>query len=330
MAEKQATILNEFPRERFNVLIPVQSLQALSSLQKPVVNKVELDVRLDQAGKPVGKDIYMEQNGEWAITKVGGMKLAAAANISIVESKQIHPEACNRCMEMAKYSGIAPACGNCESRYNVAFSVSIRVPELSGGFRVVSGTREIDCVLEKAHMTDNQYKRFLPHRAAMAESKAFMRALRNALGLQGTYTYNDIKKPFVVAHIVPDLDNPLIQHAAAQSMLQSMGMLFEVPDAASPAALPASIQEDALSQAQLPPALDQGQETGQANPAESIPEFLLETGVPICSGCSSMIQPSGNWTPEAIGKYSIQRFGRPLCPACQKDAIILAKGGTTA
>lgn len=315
--EKQATILNEFPREHFNVLIPVQSLQAISSMQKPVINRVELDVRLDQAGRPVGKDIYKEQNGEWAISKVGGMKLSAAANISVVDSKQIHPESCARCMEVAKISSAAPACGNCESRYNVAFSVSIRVPELSGGFRIVTGTREIDGVIEKARMKEGQYSNFLPHRVSIAESKAFMRALRSALGLQSTYTYDDIKKPFVVAHIVPDLDNPLIQQLAAQNMLQSMGILYEIPDTATRSSLPPT-DINYASQAQLPPAQDPVEPDNKAKD-DTVPDYLFDEQLPICSECFSVIQASGNWTPEKIDEFSRKRYGRPLCVSCQRD-----------
>lgn len=42
----------------------------------------------------------------------------------------------------------------------------------------------------------------------MAESKAFMRAIRAALGLAGTYAYEELKKPFVVARVVPNLGRP--------------------------------------------------------------------------------------------------------------------------
>ena len=75
--------------------------------------------------------------------------------------------------------------------------MTIRVPEPSGGFRLMKATKEIDCTLEAAGMKDGangqQFRRFLPHRTAMAESKAFMRAIRAALGLAGTYAYEELK-----------------------------------------------------------------------------------------------------------------------------------------
>ena len=108
----------------------------------------------------------------------------------------------------------------------------------------MKATKEIDCTLEAASMKDGatgqQYRRFLPHRTAMAESKAFMRAIRAALGLAGTYKLPDLKKPFIVARVVPNLDAPEIKQAVAGSYLQSMGLLFETPAAPAPAAAPAA------------------------------------------------------------------------------------------
>lgn len=333
MAQQQGhTVLNDFPRDQFNVLIPVQSLQAISAMQKIVINRVELDTRIGpkkvrtkngdiMKDLPIGNDIYQERNGEYAITKVGGMKLAAAANISIVKTEKIMPDSCVRCSEIAAATKVAPSCGSCASRFNSAYTVTIRVPELSGGFRLISGTKEIDVELEKGRMTEFQFKEYLPNAAAQAESKAFMRALRMALGLQGTYPYEEIQKPFIVAHVVPDLDNPVIQQMAAQNMLQSMGMLYETTEpvgiSAPPQQLPAA-EDMPPKQAQLPPAQDP---VVRDNPdaGDPLPEYLQEPQIPICSACSSMIQGSGNWTPEAIEGYSKKRFGRALCVACQRD-----------
>lgn len=160
--------LNEYPPDKFNVLIPVTTMQVMSNLQRIIVNKVQLDV----ADPENSKDIYREKSsGKYAITKVGGMKLAAAANISIVETESGMTDGCKRCVDMARAVGKPKACGTCPARYDVAVTVTIRVPEPSGGFRLMKATKEIDCAAEKESMTEAQYKRFLPHRTAMAESK---------------------------------------------------------------------------------------------------------------------------------------------------------------
>ena len=91
--------LNEYPPDKFNVLIPVTTMQVMSNLQRIIVNKVQLDV----ADPENSKDIYREKSsGKYAITKVGGMKLAAAANISIVETESGMTDGCKRCVDMAR------------------------------------------------------------------------------------------------------------------------------------------------------------------------------------------------------------------------------------
>lgn len=38
---------------------------------------------------------------------------------------------------------------------------------------------------------------------------------------------------------------------------------------------------------------------------------------PICADCGNPVQPAGNYTAEAVADYGMQRWGRPLCAACQ-------------
>ena len=328
--------LNQYPRERYNVLVPVTTMQVASNLQRITVSEVQLDTRQDNTNKGPSKDIYFEKSsGAFAITKVGGMKLAAAANISIVDTTPGRTEGCQRCIEMARATGKPRVCGNCEHVHDVAVTVTIRVPEPSGGFRLMKATREIDCTLEAATMKDGasgqQYRRFLPHRTAMAESKAFMRAIRAALGLAGTYQMEDLRKPFIVARVVPNLDAPEIKQAVAGSYLQSMGMLFEMPAAQTAASLPAPpAAEDVPAYedeqpGQLP--WDEAPEEPAGYPGDWPPEPEPPQGI-YCSSCRREItggqsRNGRNWTPEDIAGYSQRTFGRVLCPESQERA----KGG---
>ena len=119
---------------------------------------------------------------------------------------------------------------------------------------MMKATKEVDVTAEKQGMTDKQYNRFLPHRAAMAESKAFMRALRAALGLAGGYSLEELRRPFIIARVVPNLDAPEIKDAVASSYLASMGLLFEAPQ-----------QRQALPTASAPQLPQQA--------AEEVPEY---------------------------------------------------------
>lgn len=316
--------LNKYPADRYNVLVPVTTLQAESNLQKITVSEVQLDTRQSYDNKGPSKDIYFEKTSNaYAITKVAGMKLAAAANISIISTTPGRTEGCQRCIEMARVTGKPAVCGTCPHTYDVAVTVTIRVPEPSGGFRIMSATKEIDCVLTSQSMTDAQYKRFLPHRTAMAESKAFMRAIRAALGLAGTYNLDDLKKPFIVARIVPNLDAPEIKNAVANSYLQSMGLLFEMPDAKPQIAAPAQPKqvvqpfpdEDGMTP---PPPI-------AAQPRQIAPAAQPRTAPLVCADCGQIIQDTpmrngGTFKAASIAEYSSKAYGRVLCIECQHRA----------
>lgn len=331
--------LNKYPTDRYNVLVPVTTMQAASNLQRIVVSEVQLDTRQDNTNRGPSKDIYFEKSsGAFAITKVGGMKLAAAANISIVDTTPGRTEGCQRCIEMARASGKPRVCGNCEHVHDVAVTVTIRVPEPSGGFRLMKATKEIDCTLEAASMKDGatgqQYRRFLPHRTAMAESKAFMRAIRAALGLAGTYKLPDLKKPFIVARVVPNLDAPEIKQAVAGSYLQSMDLLFETPAAPMQAALPPAQQaeevqpyEDEGCEAPPPPEDYEEPDTGWQEPYYEEPPAPHQQPQPgiYCADCRKEITAVNTrngavWTPDDIAGYSQRVFGRILCNECQRKA----------
>ncbi|MCI8442542.1 MAG: hypothetical protein HFG27_08430 [Provencibacterium sp.] len=297
--------LNDYPRDKYNVLIPVSTMQVMNDLQKIIVNQVQLDP------DPKGADIYLEKSsGKYAITKVGGMKLSAAANISVVSTEKVMTDGCKRCVEMARATGKAQSCGTCPHRQDLATTVSIRVPEPGGGFRIISATREINCEIEKSAMTDAQYKRFYPHRAAIAESKAFMRAIRAALGLAAVYTLEEIKRPFIIAHVVPNLDAPEIRAAVAQGYLQSMGLLFERPAAAAlpgREAVPAEhLTDDAPLALEAPDFPEE-----PAEPAGIEDYAIPADGPPLeCADCGKDIT-------QKVFDYSANKYGRPLCFVCQ-------------
>ena len=325
--------LNKYPADRYNVLV-----------QKITVSEVLLDTRQSYDNKGPSKDIYFEKSSNaYAITKVGGMKLAAAANISIISTTPGRTEGCQRCIEMARVTGKPAVCGTCPHTYDVAVTVTIRVPEPSGGFRIMSATKEIDCVLTSQSMTDAQYKRFLPHRTAMAEGKAFMRAIRAALGLAGTYNLDDLKKPFIVARIVPNLDAPEIKNAVASSYLQSMGLLFEMPDAKPQIAAPAQPEqivqpfpdEDGVTPPpqEFPPEPQEPEPQqwqpapppAAAQPRQIAPAAQPRTAPLVCADCGQIIQDTpmrngGTFKAASIAEYSSKAYGRVLCIECQHRA----------
>jgi hypothetical protein len=321
--------LNNYPHDKYNVLIPVRSMQVLSNMHKIIVNEVLLDTNLDENGKVTGNDIYKEKSsGKYAVTKVGGTKLAAAANISVVSSEEVTPDVCEKCVKMAQAIKQAPQCGNCSHQYDVKYLVTVRVPEPGGGFRLISKSKEIDCELTRAEMKkrDNygkeaEYNRFLPHRKSICESKAFMRCVRDALGLAAGYTIEEIRKPFVIAHVVPNLDNPVIQTAIASNYLASMGMLFENPDSQKALTTPEPSENyNRQDVPALPAATEDYSEADYAN-GEPEPDKI------VCADCQQEVvggtaADGRPYTAKEVADYSISAHGRFLCNNCMK------KGGT--
>ena len=254
--------LNKYPPDKYNVLVPVTSMQALSNMQRIIVNEVSLDTTVEHGS---GREIYYDkQTGKYAITSIGGARLAAAANISIVHTESVRTDVCEKCIEMAKATGNVQACGSCPHVYDVKMVVTVRVPEPSGGFRMISKSKEIDCSIEKASQSEKQYRKFLPHRASIAETKAFMRCIRSALGLAQGYTMQELKKPFIIAHIVPNLDAPEMRNALINNSLRDMGLLFERPGETAEPGCSQQFQEPAA----LPGSTDTGSYAG----------LLTETG----------------------------------------------------
>ena len=75
-------------------------------------------------------------------------------------------------------------------------------------------------------MTNKQKAEFLKHLPQICEAKALNGAIRTALHIKGTYTLEELKKPFVVAYLVPNLNNKDVKSAAIENMFQSSGNLF--------------------------------------------------------------------------------------------------------
>ena len=342
--------LNSFDPNFFNVLMPVTKMAAPSDLQRVMVNVVHLDCRQDQNNNGPSKDIYYEKScGKFAITKVAGMKLAAAANISIAETATGRSQACERCIDMARATGKHQTCGTCPHVYDTKVSVTLRVPEPSGGFRLMTASREFDTVTECGDsMSEKQRQRVIANRAAVCESKAFMRAIRAALGLAGSYTMQDIQKPFVIAHIVPNFNAPEIREVMAANVMQNMGMLFTPTGGTTAAALPEAQHREFVDD-DTPPATftdptvieDDFNEPvyGPGGPYAQTGNPYAHTGnpyaqagrppqipggnqKPVCADCGSIVTEHqtqrGTMTVDAIVRYSQQNLGCVVCYNCQQ------------
>ena len=395
---KEFIHLNAYPADKYNVLVPVTLMEATSKSQRILVNQVQLDTTVDSDN--VGRDIYKlnkdHKDKRYAITKVGIMKLAAAANISVVSTKDEQPTVCKRCLEVMKAINKAKSCGTCPHVHDVRSVVEIQVPEPGGGFRYITKEKELDFTIEKKSKGDKgeaRVNKIMEHRVSIASTGAFLRCIRDALGVASSYTLEDLKKPFVVARLAPNLDAPenrdLLkgyysqtlgltagQHTLAEPQgknpptLESPARSIPAPDPGVPLQNPSSdplhnpgFSDSAGSHQNHPSALDSPYQNSvnsmaSASPllthntmASNMPEddfddfddllgdeegelpWDQDQGEIFCEGCGSEITEVKKnkklWTPELLRDFSLKRFGKCLCVACQKAASQKAasKGG---
>ncbi len=308
-----AAAINDYPTEKYNRLFPA-TLTQLSPLHKVMVNLVQLDPT-ENAG-----DVYKQKSGGVSLTKVACLKLMTAANVIMEDSKPIMPKACQRCVEIAKQTRLAPQCGGCDTKNDVAYQVSILVPEPSGGHRRYIATKEISRV-EFVAKNGGEGKAPVEHMAAQCETKALLRALRAGLGLKGAYPPAELRKPFAVALVVLNTTDPELKAALIQRYASGVDTLFgtpTLPQIGRPdsQALNVGVTEMAVGEELVVEGEDP--EIGE-NPSDEMPPWMDAQQINVCQGCDQIINPKGNWSVEAIIKYSEDNFGKRLCPVCQAE-----------
>lgn len=321
MSETALAIAKDYPAEKFNLLIPVRTMQELSPLHKVVINEVQI------SSDPKQKDTY-SQSGGLALTKNGLMKLMAAANIQIIDSRPVPTQRCNKCIEIAQRTRQAPKCFECPYIDDVAHQVTIAVPEPSGTYRTVRATKEIRMEDSKATMKDSEFKQFAKFRTEHCESKALNRALREGLMIKSTYTAQELQKPFAVALVMPNMSDPDLKRAMIDRYANNASALYgDVAPAGSQSALPSG--EVTVIDADD----DIDYETGEVFPPDGEVIDITEQDDPLtCDDCGKELVPvtdktGKEWTVADLVDLSMGHFNRVLCPACYGKAKKAKKAG---
>ena len=302
--EREIVLINDYPAEKYNLLVPVKTMQELSPLHKIIFNQVVISPELKD------KDVY-KQGSELALTKKGLEKLMTASNIQIVESKPIIPKICRKCIEVAKATKIAPKCGECKERNDVAYQVTVSIPDSSGEPRYVVATKNSkyeDCksATEKLFLDEQ------------CETKALNRALRKAMMIKSTYAAEELKKPFVVAYVVPNMDDPEMKKAMVQRYAESSAALFRNDPKMIEAKNVEVLPEDDEEPEELPPPADPEEE----------PEDDPEKEEYYCQDCGQLIEHgSKEWPVKRIIESSQKRFKKNLCIDCFNEELEKAKAG---
>ena len=312
-------ITTQYPAERFNLLVPMQTVAEIAEIHKPVMNVVKISTNL------ADKEIYLQDKSKkdadgWALTKKGLNKLMRAAGIKILGTRPIIPSTCQKCAEVNRSIGRPVNCGACGNK-DVKFEARISVPQLTGENIEIVAHKEIIVQDVTDGMGDAQRKEFLKFRSEMCETKAINRALRAAMHIKGTYTIEELRKPFVVAYLVPNLNNEDVKAEAIRHMFTSAQELYggHTPEARKAIFVEDDVEEGmeyetpgkpitgSHAYEQTPPEPPRQTQQRQQQAAETAPDF----DPTICSECGAKCS-------NGVVKYSQEQYGRTLCMSCQR------------
>lgn len=309
-------ILNDFPPEKYNLLIPVQSIQEVNPIYRIVTNIVKISTDLDD------KEIYEEKNAQgsakmYALTHKGLLKLATAANAQTIESRRVKSKACEKCVEIVKATQKAPTCGICPCIANVAYNVKMKFPELSGGWRVQEATRELD-FSNMSHLKSGHVAKIKEFAAEHAESKAMNRCIRKGLSIKSAYTLNELEKPFVVAYPVLDARDQDVKKALIAGSLAATNLLygsgFELPQGLPAPQMQLEDSKYETVDTETGEIIEHDYEVEDVSDVEETNEDRYFCSNPQC----------GAEIAQNVAEYSTKQFKAPLCYKCQQAA---KKGG---
>lgn len=319
-------ITQQYPAEKYNLLVPMQTVAEIADIHKPVMNAVQISTNL------ADKEIYEQEKAKsawkdrpatpagYALTKKGLNKLMRAAGIKILGTRPIIPSTCQKCAEVNRSIGRPVNCGACGNK-DVKFEARISVPQLTGESIEIVAHKEIIVQDVTDGMGDAQRKEFLKFRSEMCETKAINRALRAAMHIKSTYTIEELRKPFVVAYLVPNLNNEAVKAEAIRHMFTSAQELYggHTPEARKAIFVEDDVEEGmeyetpskpitgSHSYEEAPPEPPRQTQQRQQRAAEAAPDF----DPTICTECGAKCS-------NGVVKYSQEQYGRTLCMNCQR------------
>ncbi len=260
-------------KDKTHILTPFTQLMFEEDLFapgfRPSLRTITLDTSED-AG-----EVYesWEKKGEFALTKKALDKLAQVAGIEWVHVYRVD-------------KGTDPLMASfyAEGKMRLIDGTFHHMPA-SKSINLNDGSPEANAMKAKPNQLAGARKNIV----ALAESKAKNRVIRALLGLKQSYKPAELKKPFLVMKIVPDMNDPEVKRMVQAQMLGMEKFLFAPQANPEQEALPAGT--DGL---ELPPVPGTANQTG-SGPVIDIQAENVKT------------EPSGP-TPEEIRKKKIERI----------------------
>lgn len=217
--------LDNWPSESFNRLVPTQTLGMVTDLIRPIIQVVQLDTETDTYSS---NDL---PEGHRAPNVKGLSKLAAAAGVDFVDEERLDD-------------------GSDPMRAYVR--VYAEVIDATGRKRRAPGSR--DYQLNSQKMTDAQRNRAKGYVHEHAATRARHRALRALLGIAQSYPVAELRKPFAVVSLVPNLQNPELRERVRDAMVPTIAALYGPTQAKQISAGPEVVEVPEVEEKNVTPA----------------------------------------------------------------------------
>jgi hypothetical protein len=207
----------------------------------------------------------------------------------------------------------------------VACRVTIKIPELSGGWRLVQATRDMD-FSAMGHLKEGQVRQMKTFAFEHAESKALSRCIRKGFSIKSAYSLEELEKPFIVVYPVLDARDADVKKALIAGSIMSSNLLYGsgLMLNAGQNALPEGRKNVDMSTGEIidQPIIDAGYEAGEPECEEqpkseetSKPWEKTEPEKFYCSNPACKAEIAKN-----IYDASVAKFGAAACTKCQNAA----------
>ncbi len=199
---KESALIEQFPQAKYNLLVPTVSIRQVNPYLVPDIEVVQL------SSDPADGDIYRDsqmKEGHYAPTAKGLARLASVAGITQLDSRR---------MDDGKDPDIVE--WRSEIEMTLPSGRSVR------GF----GSKRIDLHTLTKGWTPARIAKMREHLVAMAETKAFNRAIRSLLSLHGSMPQAALARPFAVLRWIPDMSHPDVRKVFLQQLAPATAQVF--------------------------------------------------------------------------------------------------------
>lgn len=304
-------------------MISKDKWEDLYSVTKPFLQKLATEAGIQFA--PGAGDVVKVDENTWKASAYGAIKLPdgtvrSSSNFKVIDLATEEKKYRLSYEEKAK-NGITEyrAAKAAADRYNGRWEDTGRKNEHGYPVKkyIVDSSDHPKYIEQSLLEAMTQLRANAPQKAATG---AILRVIRDLLGIKGTYTLAELKKPFAVARISfsPDYSDPAIKQMMLQQAMQSAGNLF---GNAKPVVQTISISQsqDIDDDVDVPADPD-------SFPMEEIPAET-QTSLPVPEAGGGQQEPQrndfycdkcGNSIAEKVWDYSMDHYDRPLCYKCQK------------